>query len=234
MNDSEDLYDNLSRGFVKDTGKHIFTNNSTTKEGISVEDKMLLGLLGILLFAGAEAVKIVFRRNFGRRGVHLGRIIISFLAFIGISIIAFSAMNSQTEFATSTGSSDAHFITGMLYIVFALYILVQGNQVQRIAKNSTKLSEHTGDSYLLGFLSRDKWSQDTIQIFFEPFTVLAIGIFFCFFDLIGGIPIIFCAISIWGNLLIRWLFTPSSIKQRAELINRQNHNDENFEEIKTD
>lgn len=231
MDNSEEFFNTLARQGVRTAGETIFDNQPPAPGKPSADDRLMIIMLGILVFAGREAVSVVFRKNFGAAGINIARLILCFLLFSGISTIAFFQVNSTDEFATETGTSDSHFITGMLYVTLALFVLVKGIAQRTKAIKNGNFSNYGGDSYLLSFLIKDGWKQQTIQNLAEPLLTLAIGVVLCFFNLLAGIPLIFCAISVWGYFLIQWLFMGNNLQHNIEKINRQHQQPDHFNEI---
>jgi hypothetical protein len=233
MDNSEEFFSTLSRSAVRTAGESIFDNQPLAPGKQSADDRLMIIILGILVFVGREAVNVVFRRNFGAAGINVPRLILCSILFTSISVLAFFQVDSTDEFATETGTSDSHFITGMLYIIMALYVLIKGIVHRTKAIKNGNFSNYRGDSYLLGFLKKDGWKQQTIQNMAEPLLTLAIGSCLCFYDLLAGIPLIFCAVSVWGYFLMQWLFMGNNMQHNVENINRQHQQPDHFNEIKS-
>jgi hypothetical protein len=193
----------------------------------------IFGLLLIAIsFVGNEAIKVVFRNNFGKKDVKFPGLIPCFLCFIGFSIFAFTVMNSADGFIKQVGSPASYFVTGILYIVLAFYVLQRGYILRKKNQNNDH-SNPKGDSVLLGFLLKDL-SQGKVQNLAEPLVVLTAGLAFCLFNLLAGLPLILCALSVWLELLRVWIFGKNDLHQNVIQINSQANKQNGFYEIDAD
>lgn len=198
MKNSNDMFTSL----VGQAGKTLL--DSTNEKNHSAQIKLFLALLGIFIFVGAEGIKVFFRKNFGKEGISLTRVIICFLSFIGISAISFSLIDDSSS---KLGSQLSFGIMGSFYVFVAFYILFKGIQAKKESRTNTHLyDDYKGDSILLDFLIKEGWKQSTVQNVAEPVATILVGIFLTFFNYIWGIPLFFCAISLWLNQLVEYIF----------------------------
>jgi len=191
---SDEMFNQLSGSFIK----HSFEGLVSEKNDRSKKIAILL-LIVILAYAGVEAVKVIFRNNFGKNGLSITKLIFSFLAFIAVGFIA---LDSYSTFDINGGysaydSKNSFLYTSIFYFALALFLLIKG--VIAVIKRTTNNvhPSYRGDSVILGFLMESGWSQAKVQNLAEPLTVLIIGIFLLPLNLFLGLPLIFCAISVW-------------------------------------
>ena len=184
---------------------------------------LFLIIVAILAYAGVEAAKLLFRKNFGKKGISITRMVLSIIAFLIISGITFYYYTTFTLEDASIGSKESFLYTAIFYIVLSGYILFRG--INSISKNP-KIEAYRGDSYLLGFLMKGKkgWSQSLVQNLAEPLLLLAFGIFFTGINLFWGIPLIFCAISCWVHLLLETIV--GLVKERNYLSDKRGYFDQ--------
>lgn len=221
---------------VKDEGFNHLLNKIAANIPDSIDGKksggfkITLAILGILAFIGNEAVKVLFHKNFGMTKAAFIRLALCFFCFAGISVISFISIYSTDNFAKDYGTPDSHLIMGIVYSVLAFTILIKG-----ITGRNTYDEHYVGDSNLLGFLKKEGWwNQERIQNLAEPLLVITLGTTICFFDLIGGLPLIFCAVSTWANMLFEMIFQNSSLQARVNKLNTQSKPKSDFHEINTD
>ena len=220
---------------VKDEGFNHLLNKVAANIPDSMDGKksggfkLTLAILGILAFIGNEAVKVLFHKNFGMTKGAIVRLTLCFFSFGCIAVLFFLSLDANDSLATEYGSPGSHLVMGIFYSVLAVTILIKG-----IAYRN-KFDEHNvGDSTLLSFLKKDGWSQKKIQNIAEPLFVIILGATICLFDLIGGLPIIFCALSTWANILFEQIFQNSSLQERVSKLNTQSNPKSDFHEINTD
>lgn len=220
----------LLKKMTGQAAKHMV--DVTGEENGSAIFRLLLTICGILIIVGAEAVKIVYRKNFGVAGFDIFKLIACVLCLGGVSALAFEQVNSFDNFALESGTNTTHFITGILYALLALYVLVVGIVHAVKAAKDNQHANYNGESNLLGFLLKEWRSEEAIQYGAEPVLTIAIGIFLLGFNKLAGWPIIFCGISVWVNYLIEAFLGGQSSRQTAEKLNQQYNQTEQFIEIK--
>ena len=189
-----------------------------TNFGQPHDNRNFYALLGILAFVGSEAVKIVFRKNFGMTRLAWVRYVLCILCFAIISAVSFYMVSSNYDFAKKSASPNAHLSSGIIFAVLAITVLIKG--IKDANKNVNLHND--GDSNVLGFLRKEGWKLTTIQNFAEPMLTLLIGIFLLTYDYFGGSAIIFCAISSWLGVLFDKFFQPSSMEDDLNNLNN-NH-----------
>jgi hypothetical protein len=177
-------------------------------------------IAGLLLFIGSEAMKVIFRKNFGKAGLNIPMLVASSVCFLGIAVFSFLEY-SAGNFNDSFGSSGSFLFTGIIYVLLSVVTLWKGLSGYAIASKNQNLSDYTGDSYLLIFLAKDGWNQSKIQYVAEPLLIIALGGFFCFFNLFCGLPLLFCGLSIWGRLPIEQFYLQNPTQKQ---INEQSTN----------
>lgn len=162
--------------------------------------------LAIFAFVGAEPVKVIYRKNFGKGGLHPICLVVSCALFgiLGVVSIlaAFAGLSNdivpveKMRFIQAEGGFVSYAIIGVLYLWIATYVYTKGmKDIKESNKNRYKPG-YTGDSELLIFLKKEGWSEGKIKWIGEPLSVFLIGIAICFLNLLGGIPIIVCSLSL--------------------------------------
>jgi protein-S-isoprenylcysteine O-methyltransferase Ste14 len=184
-------------------------------EGIRAKDadpgKMIAALffLGLgLLFTGAEAMKIVFRRDFAKDTVGIVQIIIASLIFIGCGVAglipAIAMTIGNVEDAGSYFESPLSFaITGLFYLMLGIWIFIKGLREWNLSLENEE-GTALGESTFLGFLKDSGWSEFKISQRAEPLTVLALGILLSGINIFMGIPLLFCAVTLYIFSLISY------------------------------
>jgi len=175
-----------------------------------------LAFLALLAFVGEEAVQIIFRKNFGKGGLDPIRIIVCFLLFEIIAVAFFLTGLFADDSLEVIGSRLSFFLASGFYAVLGFIILLKGIRGIKEAKEDYLLS---GESAFLSFLTKDGWSHSKIQNIAEPVLTLAIGVFFLLINIPWGIPIIYCALSVWACKVIDSIFlippsNPNSNRQQ--------------------
>lgn len=224
MRNSDDLFDMLFRLVLKNT----FAPDKTSPQDNRAENQLQLAALGLLAFVGADALKVVFRKNFGQDGLSMVRVALSFLAFCMISTAAFILSKPETEINETFGTHQSYLFVGVFYLILAFFVLIKG--IQRKKESKTHLHIHPdykGDSYLLsGLISKNGWSQANVQNWAEPLITIALGSLLAMINLLWGIPLIFCAISIWGYQVTEYLFGHNPVNDKLQKNGYQNQHDE--------
>ena len=168
-----------------------------------IRDMKILGMIaGLLFLLGNKATNIVFRKNIGMGSDGLLGLITLVLLFLGLGITFFYIDSVPFEFLKDS-KPNSFPITGIVFIILALYIAFKGFHHYRVAERNNIHPDYEGESNLLSFLNTNyEWSERTIKYFVEPFYILFVGTLYFFFNSLGGIIIIFLAISVWFNPII--------------------------------
>jgi len=201
MKDRKDF----SEGLLKQLLDSIFRPSTP-----GTENRGLWAALGLFAFVGEEAVQILFRKNFGKDGLDKLRIVLCFALFEILAIICVLTWQYADHPLEKIGSESSFIWAGIFYLVLGFVILLKGSSDFKKAIGSKKPYKYAGDSALLGFLASEM-SQSKIQNFWEPIFVIAIGIFFTCINLLWGIPVIYCGLSVWiCNVLDRLFLDPTN------------------------
>lgn len=188
-----------------------FTGGANRSGGITGAGLLPILFWCLLTFIGSEAVKVVFRKNFGKGSLRLDLIVVSSLIFAGTAIFAFQQSMLEYDSQRYTGTSDTNLVTGILYTVLFFYVLIVGVSCYRKSKkNRNRPERYQGDSYLLSPFFKGKWKEEHIQFYAEPLVVIAFGTAFCFVDFIAGIPLLFCGLSIWVREALMRYYLPKN------------------------
>jgi len=129
----------------------------------------------------------------------MGGLILSCVVFLGIAIGAVYGYSEYGGDAVNFGSKNSFAATAVFYFVLIPYLLFKGFKSKKNLKAIHP--NYRGDSFFFSFLMEGGWSQAKVQNFAEPVFLIAVGIFFLPFNLLLGIPLILCAISVWINLI---------------------------------
>lgn len=163
-------------------------------------------LLAMLAFVGEEAVQVLFRKNFGPGGLSALRVIVCFILFEIIAVIFFLFGAFADKSLDVVGTHASFICAGIFYVVLGFVVLMKGLKGIAKAKNSDRPYKFAGESAMLSFLVKDGWSQSKTQNLAEPVLTLAIGIFFSFVNILWGIPVIYCALSVWACKVMDAIF----------------------------
>lgn len=202
MNQKDTLLYGSFSTIIKNIPK-LFVSNPPIQAILILLGYLLLALLLVI----PEGTRVIFRHNFGKDGISLLRIIICTICFAFFSYLAFTEEHFDYDIKKSTSTSISFYITGTIFALLAVLILIKGC----ISWNRAKpYSDHRGDSGLLSFLHNYNIKPNIIQLIAEPFYIITLGILFCFYNIVGGTAIIFCGVSIWLCALLEYFFSNMS------------------------
>lgn len=200
MKDRKDF----SEGLLKQLLDSIFRPSTP-----GTENRGLLAALGLFAFVGEEAVQVLFRKDFGKDGLDRLRLVLCFILFEILAAICFLTWHYADHPLENIGSEQSFVWAGIFYLILGFVVLQKGSRDYEKALASKKPYKYTGDSALLEFLASEGWSQSKIQNFWEPIFVIGIGTFLSFINLLWGIPVIYCGLSVWiCNILDRLFLEP--------------------------
>jgi len=184
--------------------------------------------LAMLAFVGEEAVQVLFRRKFGVGGLDPIRIIVCFLLFEIIAVIFFILGTNISESMEVVGKQSSFTWAGVFYLIVGLVVLIKGFLGISKARKSGLHNNFAGESALLSFLGKDGWSQSKIQNIAEPVFTLSMGVALSFVNIFWGIPIIYCAFSVWACTVIDDIFIDPTSHQSST----QSQQGKNFHDVK--
>jgi hypothetical protein len=196
--------------------------------GNPASNRMAWTILAMLSFVGEEAVQIVFRKNFGIGGLSVLRIVVCFLLFELVAVLCFFLGTHPMESRAVIGSSASFTWAGMFYVVLGFIVLIKGFMGMAKAKKSNRFDKFTGESAILSFLGKDGWSQSRIQNVAEPVLTLAVGVALSFVNILWGVVIIYCGISVWACKVMDAIFLEPSDPQPTS----QQQQGRNFHDVK--
>lgn len=110
MSNSNDLFNILFRIVLKNT---FAPNTSGNPKDNRAENELMLAALGLLAFVGADALKVVFRKNFGSQGLSLLRVVLAFLAFLIIAGISYHLSRPDVEIDPKFGTHKTYLISSI-------------------------------------------------------------------------------------------------------------------------
>jgi hypothetical protein len=198
--------DNLFSGLV---GKAINESIESTRDNNNpAYIRLVLAISGILLFVGNEAIKVVFRKNFGFKGISIGRVIVCFLCFLtfGIVGIVFSISNDGRELSDLWFGRSSFFVSGVFYILLSFYLLRKAFVQRANAIKNQDFSDYQGESDLLNTLHLHGWSQTRIKYLAEPLYTLLLGATVFCYNPFAAIPFLICSLSVWGFGIMEFMF----------------------------
>lgn len=214
MHNSNDLFGLLLRIVLKNT---INPNSSGNPNDHRAENELTLAALGLLAFVGADAMNVIFRKNFGSQGLNLFRVVLAFIAFLLIAVGAFFFSNPEFEMDARLGSHESYVVVSIFYVVLAFYVLIKGIKHKKVSATLNINPEYAGDSSLLsGLIEKDGWSQRNVQKWAEPFLTLFSGGLLAAINLLWGLPIIFCALSIWGRQIAGYVLGWDTVSKKMQ------------------
>lgn len=178
-------------------------------------------ILALLAFVGEEAVQVLYRKNFGVGGLNIFRIILCFLLFEVIAVVFFLSGANMSPSMDVIGSKASYTWAGVFYIILGFIVLFKGLAGVAKARNSKQPYKFTGESAILAFLGKDGWSQSKIQNVAEPILTLSVGFAFALVNILWGIPIIYCALSVWACKIIDAVFFDPSDPFDTQSTSRQ-------------
>lgn len=225
MNNTDETFNGLGRSLLK-----YLVDSLGDKNGSAVL-RFLFILLAILCFIGAEAVKVVFRTNFGRNGINMAKIISCSILFAGISFSLLFLWNNGYPDLKWVGMQKFYLPGGVFYGFLSLVVLFKAIFEKSKPARSDVQPLYQGDSTAFGFLSRYGWSQSSIQHVAEPLWLLCVGAGTLVYGFLLGIPIIFCAISVWVHPLIEAKFRSNHIRDTINQKGHQTRNADDFSPI---
>jgi hypothetical protein len=216
--------------------KNFFMPDEKGEKGNDKRDNLImLLLLAILAFVGAEAVKVTFRTNFGREALNMGKIIVCSLLFWVIAFFAFDSYRNLDQTNPNDiieiGYPKTFLFAAIFYVLYGLFVLLKGiAEIGKANRQANINPLYKGDSYLSSLLNIK--NQTRVQSLEEPFLVLSIGILFAGFNFLLGLPLVFCAISTWGYQAYEYISGHNHIDKILEKQGYTQNRGEQFSEIK--
>jgi hypothetical protein len=204
-------------------------------EAAKASSTFQLLLLGILLFVGADAMKVLFRTNFGSKSISLLRIGIASLIFflwgvICLAIAMFIKNQRAIDFFLLNGGQPALYIIAVFYFVLSFSVFRIGSVERSISKQSERFIYDPGISLLFGYLVSAGFSELKVQMMVEPFFIFSVGIALSCINLFLGVPIVICGISLLAyELYEKYFLGTDHIYQTLK--NKGFQQDKNFSEV---
>ena len=203
MQHPNDLVRNLGGKVVENTAKSILMDSKDPRKKQMASEVQIM-LLILLLLVGAEGMKILLRTNFGSKSISMLRIGLCSLIFflwgaipLGVFIADFYENGSGfNTFLANSGGVFSMVIVAVFYWTLAFRVFSLGAKERTMSKVSNKFIYDSGDSVLFGYLMDKGVSKKAIQIGIEPLFVIGIGFLLGSFNLLLGLPIIVCGVSL--------------------------------------
>ena len=198
----------------------IFKNGKNTNRKQDSDDGFRQFLLVILVLAlflvvGSEPLKVVMRKNIGKKALSLLGIVVAFLLFLtwaGIMIAALIEMNKSTGFGF--GDIINTYLLFLVnpyilcpaiagYIIFSFYFLTRG--VKNYFNTRKERSDdwitlhYRGNSLYMQHLIEQGWNQKKIWMNAEPKICFRISLFITIINPIIGFPLLLTSLSFWFN-----------------------------------
>lgn len=184
MKDRKDL----SNAFLFTAAKHATYMGKDEAHNLQFQRN----IVGYLIFAGAEAVSVVFRKNHNRSAINKGALVVACIVFAACSGFSFLELSKD---GLTDSEQNKNFIRGVSYGLITILVMWQGYEKYRKATINSEFS--MGQSYLQAFFGKEVKNHDLILYVYEPILIIAIGIMYSLYDLVGGLPIIFSGLSTW-------------------------------------
>jgi len=176
-----------------------------------------IAILVALLYAGVETVFLLTRTRFGTKAVSKFKVVVSSVAFIGLSYFCYTCYKNYYGEVTALGSELSYLYATFTFLFIGAVVFFKGLLAGGKDDSDVIHPIYRGDSWLLSGMVKEGVSQSIIQDIAEPFLFLALG--FCLFsyNYIWGLPFIFCAISCWFHLGVESV--AGFFKERKDLSN---------------
>ncbi len=188
-------------------GKEIIEASNPNNNAAAI--RLFITLFGIVIFLGNDAVKIIFRKNFGMATGSFIRLLILSAILLILGIYLSSGTGTIEVPGYEWGSPLSYIVTGILFIILSPFLLYKGVKYWQNPVRANVHPDYEGESNLLSFLHKDySWSEGLIKYFAEPFYVLLLGVLYFIFNPFGGIIIGTCAISVWLFPVLKSFFPP--------------------------
>lgn len=216
--------------------EHIFKSyDKKTKDDKVFQMKLAAFILGFFLFIGSEAVKIVFRSDFGAKGINIYKIFVCFICFLIWGLVPLFAFSNEPI----SGGVIGAIISLLFFVILAFHVLLKGirennkanDQENNRKKGKTLPQDFEGKSVLLSFLLKDGWSETKIQNIAEPLLTFAIGVFFLAISPPASIAIIFCSISIWTLQIYNYVFGYNKVRETLSNHGYETGSEESFSKV---
>lgn len=189
MKNTDDVFESLNWSIFR-----LLPNLAEEKPSNAVILRVLFLILIVLLFIGDEAVKLLFRKGFGTKGIHWWKASLCLIAFgvLGVSSISI-ALDKYVNEVPYYGQFS-FLLAGTFNLVLLVVLLYKWLLLPR---NKGAEAYYRGDSTVLAFLLKSGWSQSKIQNLAEPLCLLATGTVLLAVNPFIGFPLMFCAVSSW-------------------------------------
>lgn len=206
MRDNNKDFQNLGAMGVEKFVNASFGNDKDPNKG---KDEMLMMIIAtaMILFVGAEGMRVLLRTNFGRSSISRLRIGLFSLVFYLLGIVPLviifnflaQIMNGEEVIPVASFtviSGCLVLLTGTaIYWTMATLAWKAGLKERDLSYQSQAYPMYGGDSILFGYLIKRGVSKNVVQCLIEPAFVSAIGFFLS--GIYIGIPIFLCGISLF-------------------------------------
>lgn len=226
--------DNMFSGLI---GKAINEGiESTRKDNNPAYIRLVIALAGILLFVGNEAVKVIFRKNYGFNGISMFRVIVCFLCFLLLGIISVTfSFESSEKLSEMWFGRVSFFVSGAFYIGLSFYLLRKALLGRKNSIQRQDYSNYHGDNDLLNLLHLHGWSESKIKYLAEPLYTLLLGTAVLFYNPFASIPFFICALSVWGYGIMEFIFMQQPFHPNNATPNgQQNYPQQTSNRVNTD
>lgn len=193
-------YDDLIKSQLADVVKNISADEKKNPAGARTFQNAMIILL--VLF-GAEAVRILLRKNYSLYGGRIFSFAMSFLSLSGITYLFFNSYFDRT-FSEEMGNRNSYLGSAILLSIITLALLVKGIKALKagVSNSPIKLSE---ESYF-SFLKKGGWNDNMIHFIAEPAFFLALGGAFFFHNQYLGGVFFALGLSVWVQVVLELYF----------------------------
>ena len=196
--------------------KHSLSSNEIKKNSNNKVSLLVIALLG---FSGEEAVKVLFHKDIGLKGLGIIRLIFYILCLLSLGAYELD-LYYNSDVADLDQPSKPLF-GGIVLIAFASLIAVRSVIHYRLALRLNNRSSHTGDPQLLSFLLKGNWDVSLVNYLAEPLLLMSLGIGIYFIDWIAGLAVIACSVSVWLSYFTRYFLFADTIEQSISKMKEQ-------------
>ncbi|GAB5552878.1 MAG: hypothetical protein Sapg2KO_24690 [Saprospiraceae bacterium] len=187
-----------------------FFGNTVKEKGSNMAIFLVLIILLIafvmLLYASCEVVFLLLRNKFGTKGVKKSRALLASILFLILGYFSYKWHTNYYGEIVSFGSEESYLYASFTFLVVGIIVLFRGITVGGKDDSDVVDPIYRGNSWLLGGLVKEGLKQSVVQDILEPLLFLAFGFFLFSYNMVWGLPFMFCAISCWFHLGIESLF----------------------------
>lgn len=193
-------YDDLVKSQIADVVKNIGADEKKNPAGANrFQNAMII----LLVLFGAEAVRILLRKNYHLNGGRIFSFVMSFLSLSGITYLFF---NSYVEgiYSEDIDPHNSYLGSAILLSVVTLILLIKGVMAIKAGASSAPV-QYLEESYF-SFLKKGGWNNSMVHFIAEPLFFLALGGAFFFHNDYLGWVFFALGVSVWVQAVLEIYF----------------------------